>query len=99
MGWLDGGMPVSLGKPEVVVRRLIPVLLVIWERLDVKGGGQVQLVRWELETVIGAVMVERPGAELMGGEPMLPGVFPVVLHDPGDPPPPAPSLPICGPKH
>ena len=92
-------MLVSLGKPEVVVGRPVPVLLVICERLDVQGGGQVWLVQWELEMVIGVVMVGRPGAELMGGEPMLPGVFPVMLHNPGDPPPPAPSLTICGPKH
>ena len=63
-----------------------------------RAGGST-VVRWELETVIGAVMVGRPGVELMGGEPVLPGVFPVMLHNPGDPPPPAPSLPICGPKH
>ena len=87
VGWPDGGMLVLLGKPEVVVGRLVPVLPVIWERPDVKGGGQVQLVWWELETVIGVVMVERLGAELMGGEPVSPGVFPVMLHDPGDKPP------------
>ena len=34
-----------------------------------------------------------------GGEPVLPGVFPVMLHDPGDPPLPTPSLPFCGQKH
>ena len=60
-------MPVSLGKPEVVVGKLVPVLLVIWERPDVKGGGQVQLVQWELEMIIGVVMVGRSAVELMVG--------------------------------
>ena len=92
-------MLVSLGRLEVVVGRPVPVLLVIWERPDVKGEGQVWLVWWELEMVVGVVMVERLEAELMGGEPMLPGVFPVMLQNPGNPPPPVPSLPICGPKH
>ena len=36
MGWPDGGMLVSLRKLEVVVGRPVPVLLVIWERPDVK---------------------------------------------------------------
>ena len=94
----DGEMPVTLGFLAVVMGRPVPVMVVGLAWPDVKGQGQVPLVCWVLERVVGAVMMEMPAMELRGGEPVSPGVSPVARHNPGDPPPPAPFLPICGPK-